>query len=96
MNPQLRRHLPFLILVVTVMTSAVAAVYAKHENRRLFTELQVLTAERDRLEVDWSRLQIEQSTWSTHARVEQLARGQMGMRSPVPAELRLVVPEARP
>ena len=96
MNPQLRRHLPFVVLVVTVMASAVAAVYAKHENRRLFAELQALTAERDRLEVDWSRLQIEQSTWSTHARVEQLARGQMGMRSPVPAELRLVAPEGRP
>ena len=85
MNPQLRRHLPFVVLVVTVMASAVAAVYAKHENRQLFTELQVLTAERDRLEVDWSRLQID-----------QLARGQMGMRSPVPAELRLVTPEGRP
>ncbi|MCC7258617.1 MAG: cell division protein FtsL [Gammaproteobacteria bacterium] len=78
------------------MASAVAAVYAKHENRKLFTESQALTAERDRLEVEWSRLQIEQSTWSTHARVEQLARGEMHMRSPVPAELRLVAPEPRP
>jgi cell division protein FtsL len=85
-----RRRLAFTALAVAVLASAVAAVYAKHENRKLFMELQALTGERDRLEVDWSRLQIEQSTWSTHARVEQLARGEMGMRSPAPEELRLV------
>ena len=74
------------------MASAVAVVYAKHENRKLFMDLQALTEERDRLEVDWSRLQIEQSAWSTHARVEQLARGAMHMRSPGPDEIRLVTP----
>lgn len=84
------RRLAFAALMVAVIASAVAAVYAKHHNRRLFMELQALTDERDRLEVDWSRLQIEQSTWSTHARVEQLARGEMGMRNPPPEELQLV------
>jgi cell division protein FtsL len=74
------------------MVSAVGAVYAKHQNRKLFMELQGLIDERDRLEVDWSRLQIEQSTWSTHARVEQLARSEMAMRSPAPEELKLVAP----
>jgi cell division protein FtsL len=87
-----RRRLVFAALIAAVMASAVAAVYAKHENRKLFMELQALIGERDRLEVDWSRLQIEQSTWSTHARVEQLARGEMGMRNPAPEELRLVTP----
>lgn len=86
----MRKRLLFTTLVVAVMASAVGAVYAKHENRKLFMELQTLTAERDGLEVDWSRLQIEQSTWSTHARVEQLARGEMGMRNPSAEELRLV------
>jgi cell division protein FtsL len=87
-----RGRVLFLGLIAAVLASAVAAVYAKHENRKLFTELQVLTDERDRLEVDWSRLQIEQSTWSTHARVEQLARSQMHMRSPRPDEFRVATP----
>jgi cell division protein FtsL len=87
-----RDRLLFAALAATVMASAIAAVYAKHENRKLFMELQALTDERDRLEVDWSRLQVEQSTWSTHARVEQLARGQMRMRSPGADEIRLVRP----
>lgn len=72
------------------MASGLACIYAKHESRKLFTELQGLIAERDRLEVDWGRLQIEQSTWSTHARVEQLAREQMQMRSPTAAETVLI------
>jgi cell division protein FtsL len=92
MNRVIRQRVLFGCLVLTVMASAVGAVYAKHQNRKLFMELQVLTEERDRLDVDWSRLQIEQSTWSTHARVEQQAREEMGMRSPGPDELRLAVP----
>ncbi len=92
MNPVVKNRVALAALVVAVLASAVAAVYAKHRNRKLFMELQALTEERDSLEVDWSRLQIEQSTWSTHARVEQLARGEIGMRSPPAAEQRLVTP----
>ncbi len=88
MNARLRSALLLAALLVAVMGSAVTAVYAKHENRKLFAELQALTAQRDQLEMDWSRLQIEQSAWSTHARVEQLARGDMHMRNPGPDEIR--------
>ena len=79
-----------IMLVVAVMASAIGSVYAKHESRKLFTELQELTIERDRLEVDWGKLQIEQSTWSTHARVEQMAREQMDMRVPAPDQISLI------
>lgn len=88
MNATLRNRGLFAALVLAVLASAVAVVYAKHENRKLFAELQVLTQQRDQLEVDWSRLQIEQSVWSSHARVEQLGREQMHMRSPGPDEIR--------
>lgn len=90
MTPAVRQRLSFAGLTLAVLVSAVGAVTAKHENRKLFMELQALTDERDRLEVDWSRLQVEQSAWSTHARVEQLARGDMGMRSPSAGELRVI------
>lgn len=88
MNPVLRHGLLMGVLAVAVLASALAVVRAKHENRKLFAELQVLAAQRDQLEVDWSRLQIEQSVWSSHARVEQLGREQMHMRSPGPDEIR--------
>ena len=84
---------PLLILgalVLGVMVSAVAGIYAKHQSRKLFVELQALVAERDHLEMDWGRLQIEQSTQSSHARVEQVARERMAMRNPDPNDIQLV------
>ena len=90
MSAGLRINLIIAVLFVAVMSSAIAAVYAKHESRKLFTELQQLSNERDRMEVDWGRLQIEQSTWSTYGRVEQLAREQMKMQAPPPDRVSLV------
>jgi cell division protein FtsL len=90
MNPDLRIGLIVAVLFVAVMASAIAGVYAKHESRKLFTELQKLSNERDRMEVDWGRLQIEQSTWSTYGRVEQLAREQMQMQMPPPDSVSLL------
>jgi cell division protein FtsL len=73
-----------------VVVSGIAAVYAKHETRKLYTELQALQQERDQLEMEWGQLQIEQSTWSTHARVESLAREEIGMGEPRPDQLRML------
>jgi cell division protein FtsL len=81
-----RIHITGAAIVIVVMVSAIAAVYAKHESRKSFMELQALIAERDRLGVEWGRLQIEQGTWSTYARVEQVAREKMRMRSPEPGQ----------
>lgn len=88
------RHLPLVVaaLGVFVLGSGVAAVYAKHQSRKLFVELQALIAERDRLDLDWGRLELEASTQANHARVEQLARGPLQMRLPDPREIRLVAP----
>lgn len=92
MSIVVRNRLLFAALVAAVLGAAVAAVYAKHLNRKLFTELQTLIDERDRLDMDWSRLQVERSVWSTHTRVEKLARDEIGMRSPRPEEQRLLAP----
>ncbi len=80
------------VLTILVMASAIGCVYAKHESRKLFTELQAMIAERDQLEVEWGRLQIEQSMWSRHARVEKMARQEMHMRTPRPDEIQLMQP----
>ena len=88
----MRNRALFATLVIACLASAVGAVYAKHQSRKLFMAFSALIDERDRLEVDWSRLQMEQSTWSTHARVEQLAREQMHMRNPKPEEIELLAP----
>jgi cell division protein FtsL len=90
-TPAQRSRAVFAGLAVAVLVSALASVYAKHQSRKLFVEMQVLVAERDRLEMDWGRLQIEQSTQANHARVESIARERLSMRTPTPDDVKLVV-----
>lgn len=73
--------LVFTFAVVCVL-SALALVYTKHESRKLFVELEALTHERDELNIEWGQLQIEQSTWSTHARIEQVATEDLSLVRP--------------
>jgi cell division protein FtsL len=75
-----------------LFASALGVVWSIHETRTLFIELQTLTAERDRLEIEWSQLKIEQSAWATHGRVEQTARTGLNMVIPTPQEVQLVQP----
>jgi cell division protein FtsL len=75
-----------------VLGSALGVVYAKHEARSRFYQLQKLTGERDDLDIQWGQLQLEQSTWATHGRVEQVARDDLRMTIPQAGELRLVQP----
>ncbi len=75
------------VLWVAAIASALGVVHARHESRKAFIDLQELYAERDELDIDWDRLLIEQSTWATHARIEQIARERIKMRVPDPAEI---------
>jgi cell division protein FtsL len=84
------RQQPFLLVfvfaVVCVM-SAMALVYTKHESRKLFVELEQLSHERDELNIEWGQLQIEQSTWAQHARIEQVATDDLALVRPDTAEI---------
>lgn len=81
------RVIAMLVLVAAVVGSSVGVVYARHESRRHFIELNRLTNERDNLNFEFGRLQLEQATWAENNRIEQIARGRLGMLSPSSAEL---------
>jgi cell division protein FtsL len=76
-----------LVLAVVCVMSAMALIYTKHESRKLFVELEQLTAERDRLNIEWGQLQIEQSTWATHARIEKVAADELALTRPTASEI---------
>ena len=69
-------------LLLIVIASALGVVYSKHESRKLFVQLQSLEKERDRMDIEWGKMQLEQSTWATHARIERLARKKLDMTIP--------------
>jgi cell division protein FtsL len=79
-------------LVAAVLTSALGVVYAKHESRKLFVQLQSLQKAHDQMNAEWGRLQLEQSTWATHGRIERIAREQLDMHIPRPDEIVIVRP----
>ena len=84
---------PFLLVFVFALVcvvSAMALIYTKHESRKLFVELEQLTQERDELNIEWGQLQIEQSTWATHSRIEQVATEDLSLVRPTSAEIYVI------
>lgn len=80
------------VLWLAVLVSGIAVVRARHEARTLFVQLERLSAERDRLNIEWGQLQLEQSAWSSHGFVERVASERLRMTLPRPEEVRIVAP----
>ena len=76
------RVLVLAVLTAALLVSGLGLVFVKYENRKLYTEWQQLVSERDEMNVDWGRLQLELSTWATHPRIERLARERLDMKNP--------------
>ena len=86
------RKITLFALVSLVLISALAVVNAKHQGRKAFVALEGLRTERQQMDVEWGRLQLEQATWATHGRVEQMAREKLGMMIPPVDSVVLVKP----
>ena len=71
-----------LSLLVVVVVCALAVVTSQHQARKAFTALEQAQLQQRKLEVEWGQLQLEQSTWATHARVEKIASEQLHMQLP--------------
>ena len=95
MSSQTIELLGVLLLAAAVTASGVWIVATEHRSRQLFIEAERLNREQDRLQIDWGRLQIEQSTWATHPRIESLARERLHLTVPRDDQLVVVVEPAR-
>ena len=80
------------LLVLVVIATCIGVVYARHEGRKQFVELQALGYEKDRMDVEWGQLQLEQSTLTTQGQVEHAARSRLGMISPSPDQVVILKP----
>lgn len=83
-----------LILIAIVLASALGAVASQHRTRKLFTELEREQDRMRQLEVEWGQLQLEQSTWASHARIEKIARDRLHMKAPAAGQVIAVEPPA--
>lgn len=78
------------LLGFLAFASALQVVTTRYQNRLLVVRLQELKVQRDGLEQEWGQLLLEQGTWSTHGRIEDLARSKLNMMIPEAAKLQRI------
>lgn len=74
-----------LLLLIVLVASALGLVDSRYEARWSIIELDRARQEERELDIAWRHLQLELNHYAQHARIDTLARGQLGM-VPVPAE----------
>jgi cell division protein FtsL len=78
------------LLLVTVVLCALSVVTSQHKARKLFIELQKEKEQAQQMDVEWGQLQLEQSTWATPARVEEVAVRKLQMQLPKNGQVQFV------
>lgn len=71
-----------IVLALVLVLAALAAIQAQHRSRTYFAELERLKKEARLLDEQWGKLLLEQSTWANPARIDALARSQLGLVAP--------------
>ena len=84
------------LLLLVVIACALGVVTSQHRARKLFAEVEAEQAAARKLATEFTQLQLEQGTWATHARVEQVATRRLGMRPPDAANTVVVKLEEGP
>ncbi len=79
-------------LVVVCLTSALAVITASHLTRDQYARLQQLEREQNQLQTEWGQLLLEESAWSSPARIERLAVERLEMRLPDVDEVEVIRP----
>jgi cell division protein FtsL len=80
------------LLWCAVLGSATGAIWSKYRARELFVQLERLRGDREALDAEWGRLQLEQSAYSTYAFVERVANERLHMSIPDPHDIQLLGP----
>lgn len=81
-----------LLLIGIAVLCALGVVTSQHEARKSFVELQKEQDIAKQLDVEWGQLQLEQSTWAMHSRIEKVAGDSLKMRVPPQSRIRIVSP----
>lgn len=75
------------LLLVVLVVCALGVVSAQQQSRKLFVALEAEQSHESALNTEWNQLLLEQSTWSNHGRIEQIARARLGLENPVAGQV---------
>ena len=77
-----RNLITIAILLLLLTVSALAVIFNGYQHRQLFIGLQNLQEQESKLKVQFGRLLLEESAWSSPALIEQLAVSKLSMVVP--------------
>jgi cell division protein FtsL len=74
-----------VVLTALLVGCALSVVNARYQARHLFIDLERLQQQQRQLDIDWTQLQLDQSTLGKNERIEEIARTQLNMAPLSPA-----------
>lgn len=80
-----------VILTIMILISALAVILVTHNTRLLTEQREQYTIERDKLNVDWRNLILEENVLADHNRISALAAKKLNMQYVQPDQERIVV-----
>jgi cell division protein FtsL len=85
-----------LLLLAVLVACALSLVTSRYQWRKLVVDLERAQAAARGYETEYGQLQLEQSTWAMPARVEKLARTELGMQLPGSGRIEVLPPAPEP
>ncbi|WP_028451767.1 cell division protein FtsL [Chitinilyticum aquatile] len=82
-----------LFLLGILILCALSVITSSHRARKLYGELQKEENQSRKLDLEWGQLQLEQSTWAIHSRVEIEAAQKLDMLVPPSNRVQTILPD---
>lgn len=79
-----------IFLMLVLIACALSVVTSQHTARKLFMALENEKEIERKLDVEWGRLQLEQSTLIMHGRIERIATEHLNMMVPAASSIQIV------
>ncbi len=72
-----------ILLTISVLVTSIYVIETAYQTRQMYSALQDLRAERNRLTIEWGRLMLERGAVSADMRIDTIARDRLSLSSPV-------------
>lgn len=81
------------MLFFVLITVSLGVITAQHKARKLYFELEKQQNLTQKYETEFGQLQLEQSTWAMHSRIEDLAAKKLKMQVPDAKRIQVITKE---
>ncbi|CAN4275891.1 FtsL Cell division protein [Methylophilaceae bacterium] len=81
------------ILFFVLIAVSIGVITSQHRARKLYFELEQQQDLTRKFDTEYGQLQLEQSTWAMHSRVEELAAMKLKMQVPDATRIQVIAKE---